>query len=135
VKVKTGYEDKRLSIELIALIDVVFLLLVFFIYAMLSMAVEDSLGLNLPETHGDSSQPGIVITLNKDNQLYLEGEAMPLDRLVSAVSRRYKQSGLPVIIRGDRTADLGAAVELLGALRRRGVKRASFRVQERGQQK
>jgi len=132
VKVKTGYEHRRLNIELIALIDVVFLLLVFFIYAMLSMAVEDSLDVNLPDARGQDRRQGIVITINKDNLLLLDGESMPMDRLVEAVGRRCAGSGLPVIIQGDRAASLGAAVELLAGLRLRGVERVSFLVQKRG---
>ncbi len=41
---------KAARIEMMPLIDIVFLLLVFFIYAMLSMAVHRGLQLNLPES-------------------------------------------------------------------------------------
>jgi biopolymer transport protein ExbD len=132
VRVKTGYEHRRLSIEMIALIDVVFLLLVFFIYVMLSMAVENSLDVNLPDAQGRAGEQGIVITIDKDNRMLLEGESLPMDRLVDQVSRRAAQGGFPVIIRGDRAAHLGTAVELLASLRLRGVKRISFLTQKRG---
>ena len=39
---------KRARIEMLPMIDIVFLLLVFFIYAMLSMAVHRGLPVNLP---------------------------------------------------------------------------------------
>jgi len=42
--------NKRARIEMMPLIDIVFLLLVFFIYAMLSMAVHRGMQLDLPES-------------------------------------------------------------------------------------
>jgi len=42
--------SKPARIEMLPLIDIVFLLLVFFIYAMLSMAVHRGMELNLPES-------------------------------------------------------------------------------------
>ncbi|MBN1797423.1 MAG: biopolymer transporter ExbD [Spirochaetales bacterium] len=131
MKVNTGYEDKRINIELIALIDVVFLLLVFFIYAMLSMAVQKSLGVNLPRAQGISRQQGIIITLTHQGQFFLDGESFELEQLVPAVSRRHKQSNLPVHIQGDRNAGLGPAVELLAELRAQGVEQVFFQVQDR----
>ncbi len=47
---------KPVRIEMLPLIDIVFLLLVFFIYSMLSMAVHRGLHLDLPE----SSQAGLT---------------------------------------------------------------------------
>jgi biopolymer transport protein ExbD len=131
VRVKTGYEAKRINIELIALIDVVFLLLVFFIYAMLSMAVQKSLGVNLPRAEASSRQEGITITLNRLGQFFLEGEPLTIEKLVPLVSRRYKQSNRPVLIQGDRSAGLGLAVELLAELRAQGVEKVFFMVQDR----
>ena len=37
MRLESGYENRRARIEMLPLIDIVFLLLVFFIYAMLSM--------------------------------------------------------------------------------------------------
>jgi biopolymer transport protein ExbD len=55
--------SKAPRIEMLPLIDIVFLLLVFFIYAMLSMAVHRGLSLDLPE----SSQAAT----SKDSQIFL----------------------------------------------------------------
>jgi biopolymer transport protein ExbD len=134
MKLETGYENKSLNIELIALIDVVFLLLVFFIYAMLSMAVRESLDMTLPDAQGSRQEQGIVVTLDRDNRFFLEGKVMRMSELVPIVSRRHMQSGLPVIIQGDRSARLGEAIELMAELRREGIEAVSFQVGNRGGQ-
>ena len=49
MKLKTGFEVKKARILMIPLIDIVFLLLVFFIYAMLSMVVHRGFKVDLPQ--------------------------------------------------------------------------------------
>ena len=87
------------------------------------MAVQKSLGVNLPRADGIPSQQGIVITLNRQGQFFMDGKLVELEQLVPAVSRRYTQSKLPVLIQGDRSAGLGLAVELLAKLRTKGVEK------------
>lgn len=48
--------SRKPRVEMLPLIDIVFLLLIFFIYAMLSMAVHRGLNLDLPES--STAQPG-----------------------------------------------------------------------------
>jgi biopolymer transport protein ExbD len=50
MKVKLPTTSRKSRVEIIPLIDVVFLLLVVFIYTMLSMAVHRGLNLNLPKS-------------------------------------------------------------------------------------
>ncbi|MCA1809797.1 MAG: ExbD/TolR family protein, partial [Kiritimatiellia bacterium] len=49
MKLSTGYETRKARVEMLPLIDVVFLLLVFFIYAMLSMVLHRGIKVALPE--------------------------------------------------------------------------------------
>ncbi len=134
MRLKTGYEDKRINIEMIALIDVVFLLLVFFIYAMLSMAVQKSLDMTLPDAEGSQKEQGIVITLNQYSRFFFEGKAMQMHEIVPMASLRHTQTGLPIIIQGDRKARLGEAIELLSELRKKGIEAVSFQVHKRSTQ-
>ena len=52
MKLSHRYRRKRARIEMVPLIDIVFLLLVFFIYAMLSMAVHKGMTVDLPDSAG-----------------------------------------------------------------------------------
>ena len=122
----SGYENRRPRIEMIPLIDIVFLLLVFFIYAMLSMVVHRGLKVELPgaSTAQVDRRQHVTITLTKDNAVYVDEEPVPLDRLVDHVVARLATSenkDLPVFINGDRKADLGLAVQVLDGLRAAGI--------------
>jgi biopolymer transport protein ExbD len=132
VNVDSGFDGRTARIEMIALIDVVFLLLVFFIYAMLSMVVQRGVDVVLPGVEGQTAPEGLVITLDRENRLYFEEQRLDLDQIVRRIAARriaarYEQE--QVLIRGDARADLGIAVELLSALREQGVERVSFQVE------
>jgi biopolymer transport protein ExbD len=133
VIIKTGYEGRRARIVLIALIDIVFLLLVFFIYAMLSMTVQRGIDVNLPQGKGDlieNKENHISITITEENRLFFNEVEMEMERLVAEVSKQCSRDGIPVIIKGDKRADFGYAVELLSLLRDAGVTGVSFLVEE-----
>ena len=54
---------KRARIEILPLIDIVFLLLVFFIYAMLSMAVHRSLPVALPVSSSAKVDKNLTVSV------------------------------------------------------------------------
>jgi biopolymer transport protein ExbD len=109
---------------------VVFLLLVFFIYAMLSMSVHRGVRVQLPDGNGIAEPlENFVITITEDSALLVEGSVVDIDEAV----RRAVQLPLEnarVLIYGDRQANLGVAVELLSRLRSSGVGSVSFLVKE-----
>jgi len=85
-------------IEMLPLIDIVFLLLVFFIYAMLSMAVHRGQIVDLPESSSGSleMQEAINVTIEDVGQgvlLFLDGEMVPQEILMGAL-REIKQASI-----------------------------------------
>ena len=128
MQVDSGFGRKRARIEMIALIDVVFLLLVFFIYAMLSMTVFRGLELNLPRADGEVRRDAVVVTLDRDNRLSADGREMEAEQVVSWAMAEQARTGLPLLIRGDREADFGVALELLAELQEAGLEAVSFQV-------
>ena len=125
MQVDSGFGRKRARIEMVALIDVVFLLLVFFIYAMLSMTVLRGLELSLPKAEGRVQREAIVVTLDRDNRLIANERVMESAQIVSWAMAEHSRTGLPVMIRGDREANLGVALELLAELQEEGLETVS----------
>ncbi|TFH15049.1 MAG: hypothetical protein E4H02_08655 [Lentisphaerales bacterium] len=130
MRLTSGYETHKARIEIVPLLDVVFLLLVFFIYAMLSMSVHRGVRVQLPDGNGIAEPlENFVITITEDSALLVEGSVVDIDEAV----RRAVQLPLEnarVLIYGDRQANLGVAVELLSRLRSSGVGSVSFLVKE-----
>jgi biopolymer transport protein ExbD len=74
---------KKTRIEMLPLIDVVFLLLVFFIYAMLSMAVHRSLPVSLPVSSATEirTEVNLTITVNANGEIFLDNTSVSQDEL------------------------------------------------------
>ncbi len=80
---------QQARIEMLPIIDIVFLLLVFFIYAMLSMAVQRGLHLDLPESamaQGSAGQHVIAVSVSRGVtglEVYLDKDVLSLDLLAT----------------------------------------------------
>jgi biopolymer transport protein ExbD len=75
MKVPSGYLGiKKVRIEMLPLIDIVFLLLIFFIYAMLSMAVHRSLPVSLPvsSTAEIHRELNLSISVTSNGNIFLD---------------------------------------------------------------
>jgi len=77
-----------MRIELMPLIDVIFLILTFFVYAMVLMVRVDMLPVPL-ESYGSGEStepdPAIAVTLRLDGDIYVGQEQTGLDHMLSAI--------------------------------------------------
>jgi biopolymer transport protein ExbD len=128
MRLSCGYETRKARVEMLPLIDVVFLLLVFFIYAMLSMVVHHGLKVDLPSagTAVLDQSAYIDITIDADNRIYLEGHPAEMNELSNRVLELLGGASRPVFINGDQAADLGLAIRLLDLLKETGIEEVSF---------
>lgn len=136
MEIKTGFEDRKARVEFLPLIDVVFLLLVFFVYAMLSMVVHRGIEVSLPS--GGSMQVSqkqyVNITIDAQNQISVDGVTVTLQSLVLQVKETMAQlqagnSEIPIFIAGDKASDLGIALKVLDRLRAAGYTAVSFELE------
>ena len=113
-----------------SLMDVMFLVLVFFIYCIFDMAVHKGLKVDLPNAAGaDEKGERIVVTIKADDTMQLNGMPLSREEVISRVKELNRvKMNLPVLISGDRRSSLGVGIELLSALKAAGVEKASFQV-------
>jgi len=130
MKLKSPYLDRRPRLELMSLMDVMFLVLVFFVYAIFDMAVHRGLKVDLPRAAGVHERgERIVVTIDARDALQLNGRVLARETLVADVARLVAaKPDLPVLISGDRRSSLGAGIELLAVLKTKGVEKVSFQV-------
>ena len=128
-------KNRNPRLEMTSLMDVMFLVLVFFIYCIFDMAVHKGLKVDLPNAAGaDEKGERIVITIKADDSIQLNGMAMTKDEAVSRVRELYAvKMRLPVLISGDRKSSLGIGIELLSELKAAGVEKVSFQVSGKGE--
>jgi biopolymer transport protein ExbD len=123
---------KRPRIEMIPLIDVVFLLLVFFIYSMLSMTVHRGLPVNLPtaSTAAVDKKAFITITLQRDGRLFLEDREVDTRTLPSLLlEEKKKNAEVQVCLRADRDVTYHRAIEVMDMVRSAGIHKLALETQ------
>ncbi len=125
---------RGVRLEMTPLLDVMFLVLVFFIYSVFDMALHRGVKVDLPGAKGvEERGDRIVVTILPDDSLQLDGVPLSRGALIDRVSAILASSAgaeerPAVIVSGDRAASLGTGISLLAELKARGVGRVSFQV-------
>jgi biopolymer transport protein ExbD len=123
---------RRPRIEMIPLIDVVFLLLVFFIYSMLSMTIHRGLPVNLPtaSTSMVDKEAFITITVQQDGGLFLDDRAVDTRDLASLLMQeKQKDPDVQVYLRADKEVSYQRAVEVMDLVRSAGIHKLALETQ------
>jgi biopolymer transport protein ExbD len=120
-------------IEILPLIDIVFLLLVFFIYAMLSMAVHRGMPVELPASSTAQIDKALTlsVTIQADGGIYLDKAAAPLDSLRPRIEARVRETGksaaeVGVLLFADRSVAYQRLFDVLDQIRLAGLTRISL---------
>lgn len=120
---------RRPRIEMLPLIDIVFLLLVFFIYAMLSMAVHRGLPVILPASSSAAleTQSSLSITIKADGSIYLDKEPVKIEDLSSKLavqSPHSRASGVQLF--ADKGLPYQRLFKVLDRIRKAGISNISL---------
>jgi biopolymer transport protein ExbD len=120
---------KRGRIEMIPLIDVVFLLLIFFIYAMLSMTIHKGISVLLPKAKTSliNKEGYLSIGITRDHRIFLDKREVPMEGLLQGLrERREGNPQLRVFISGDRSVPYEWVVRVLDTVRASGLSKVSL---------
>ena len=117
-------------LEMTSLMDVMFLVLVFFIYCIFDMTVHRGVKVDLPRTAGvEEKGERIVVTILPDDSLQFNGVPCGREDVVERIAALSSAGAdVGVIIAGDRNASLGAGIGMLADLKSAGVEKVSFQV-------
>lgn len=120
-------------IEILPLIDIVFLLLVFFIYAMLSMAVHRGMPVDLPASTTAEIDKALTltVTIRADGGIFLDKAPAPLDALKAMIETRARETNKPAAELGvqlfaDQTVPYQRVFDVLDQIRLAGLNRISL---------
>ncbi len=119
-------------VEMLPLIDIVFLLLVVFIYAMLSMAVHKGMPVDLPAGH--SLQPEkkapISVTVTKEGVLFVNQKTVTLEDLTTVIMAHPDVGpDTGVLLFADQNANYRQVFEVLDRIRQAGLHRISLQAE------
>lgn len=112
------------EINIVPLIDLV--LTVLFFYMVVSPMMSRGLDVNLPRSSSNTIKPEerVVLTVTKDQALFVEKERVEAGRLEGILRNIRKQKPqINVYLRADKDAPYGAVVQVMDAVKRAGIDR------------
>ena len=127
---------KKARIEMIPLIDSMFLILVFFVYAMLSMVVHKGISVDLPvaATSVINKEEYISVSITKDGKMFFNKSEITLRELpIFLKQEKEKNPKLEIFINADKYAYHGRVTKVLGLIKALGIKKVSFEIEEGGE--
>lgn len=119
-------QEERPQLMIIPMIDIIFFLLVFFMMSMLSMVVQKSMPLTLPQAESAkvSMTRNIPITITADGGIYYERDLMSLRELTAHLTEDVARGeDISVILRGDTAASYGTVVQVMDVVKRLGIEK------------
>ena len=111
--------EENFSLDLTPLVDVVFLLLIFFMVSTAFIDFKRQVDISLPSSK--SSAPSevlgpVMVELTIDRQVFLNGEKINLKEFESALSRISPSKKKSAIIRADKNLPYGNVIKVMGML-------------------
>ncbi|HLV12575.1 MAG TPA: biopolymer transporter ExbD [Trueperaceae bacterium] len=126
------YRSRRRSLtpnatfDLTPMVDVVFLLIIFFMLTTTFITVESGLPVDLPQAQTAVTSPSDLPTVSIDGfgEVYFGGTRVTEAELPALVSQALQETGqTAVVLRADSAAQHGQAVRVMDLLRQAGAER------------
>ncbi len=121
-------EEENFGMEMTPMIDVVFLLLIFFMVSTVFVDFDRQMDLTLPSSKSanlDESPKALEIEMTADKQIFFNGKKVTLDSLEKALGKAKSKSSegakITALIRADKNLPYGNVIKVMGVLQSAGV--------------
>ena len=117
------------ELDLTPMVDVVFLLIIFFMVSTTFITVESGLPVDLPDAQMSVAEPTNLptVTVTKDGSIYFAGGNVQEAQLVELVRSEINRSGqTTVVLRADREVPHGTAVRIMDLIKQAGAQRIAI---------
>ena len=118
-------EEDNFAMEMTPLIDVVFLLIIFFMVSTVFVDFSRRMDINLPSSKSsiiDEKPKTLEIKMSKDKKIFLAGKPVTLLGLEQTLRKLdVKGKKQTAIIRADKMLPYGEVIQVMGLLQKAGV--------------
>ena len=124
-------DEDNFALDLTPLIDVVFLLLIFFMVSTVFVDFNRRMDLTLPSSKSSTSEDlGDVLTieLTSDQKMFFQGRQISIQQLESKLGKLKGGDKKSAVIRADKGLSFGKVVQVMGILRNEKIEDISVAV-------
>lgn len=126
MKLRSLREDKEPKLMIIPMIDIIFFLLVFFMMSMLTMVVQRSINLNLPQTSTAklTVQETLPVSITSSGEIFVEKEKISKADFSRRMEiEKNRNPDVNVVLRADAKSEHEEFVYVLDQLKSVGITR------------
>lgn len=114
------------SIIIVSLVDILTILLIFFVVSTTFKKDQPEVQINLPDSQTATTAPAenehAIVSVSATNEVQLDGRVVPLEGLETAVRDLPPARKGAVALQADREASFGTIIKVMDALKLAGVK-------------
>ncbi|RJQ63563.1 MAG: biopolymer transporter ExbD [Desulfobacteraceae bacterium] len=121
-------QRKKVEIPLTPLIDIVFLLLIYFLLTT-NFLVEEAIHIKLPQAKASAPQMNeeLTVSVDRSGKVFLKGREISIDLLYTALKEMIDpEADQLVVVKADREVILNAAVKVMDVANAAGAARLSL---------
>lgn len=114
------------SIIIVSLVDILTILLIFFVVSTTFKKDQPEVQINLPESATATAQPAptehAIVSVNEADEVRLDGNPLPVEELEAAVRNLPAARKTTLALEADKKASFGTIIKVMDALKLAGVK-------------
>ncbi len=114
------------SIIIVSLVDILTILLIFFVVSTTFKKDQPEVEINLPDSKTSTSKPAeiehTIVSVDAEDALKLDGKAIEVDQLQEAITTLTQQRRSSLVLKADEKASFGIIIKVMDALKLAGVK-------------
>ncbi len=124
---KIGVRKRRApSIIIVSLVDILTILLIFFVVSTTFKKDQPEVQINLPDSQTATKAPAeldhAIVSVDANDEVRLDGRPLPVEELQTAVQELIAVRKIGLALQADKKASFGTIIKVMDALKLAGVK-------------
>ncbi len=133
MNIRSNRVARQPRLMIIPMIDIIFFLMVFFLFSTLQMVYQKSMPVNLPVASQNQQEvpKPIAITITTDGTISIGDTVVQIEEVQSRVEQLADKSETLVILRADENVEHGKVIAVMDEVKKAGVTKLAIATEEK----